>query len=232
MNIARFAITTILVTIELFDASSVRAAVKCPSDSLQDQSLVYLSENGPLEIRGEQTNDKIPLNEQIDFVYVLRKDKKAPDEGAILVKRIYDIPDGWRDSGNVVTMRRNKEPEQKNFPGAVYQKYHEDLNLTTIELHRGFHADYTRKDRTDDSEQKRESFLFEGSVLESKRKLAKPLILTWKGFEGKNSICLDFNLNEGEGSFKRIEVFIYEIEKRGQTKSPRQTVHLTIMPKS
>jgi hypothetical protein len=232
MKLAGLAVWILCVALWVFGTSTTRAAVKCPSGGLEDQSLIYVSKKGLVTFRDGQTTDDIPLNERLNFLYVLRKNQGAPDEGALLVKRIYDIPDDWGDVGDVVTMRRNKEREQKDFPGDIYQQFHEDVALSTIELHRGFHINYAPRERTDDSLAKRRSFLFPNSVLQSQRKLAKPLIVTWDGLGKQKQLCLDFNLNEGQGDFKRMEIYIYEIEARGGSGNPpRRTVHLTIVPK-
>jgi hypothetical protein len=213
--------------------TSMRAsAAECPDKKFQDRSLVYLSDDGPVAFRGEQTTDKIPLDENIKFLYVLDKTQHAPDDGAILVKRVYDIPSDWGDVDAVVTMRRNREREIKNFPADVYESYHENMSLSTSEIRYEFHAKYAGKARTDDSIEKRNVFLYPGSVINSKRKIAKPLVLTWKGFGKSDLACLDFNLNEGEGDYKQIEIYIYEIESRNPPGPPRRTVHLTIVPKN
>ena len=204
----------------------------CPNTTLEDQSLIYMSEQGGVPFRGERKTDAVPLDRKISFLYVLDKRQHAPEAGAILVKRIYDIPDDWRDTEDSITMRRNKEKEIKNFPADIYESYHEDVSLSTSELRFAFHAKYAASARTDDSAEKRGAFLYPGSVLKEKRKLAKPLILTWTGFGLGNFACLDFNLNEGEGDYKKIEIFIYEIEPREGAAPPHRTVHLTIVPRS
>lgn len=222
---ALFAGTIICTTVASAD-------VACPSDKLEDQSLQYLSNGGVVSFHGTQTTDKVALNRKIDFLYVLSKSEGAPEAGAILVKRIYDIPADWGDIEEVVTMRRNKERERRNFPASTYQNYHEDMVLSTPEIRRGFHVTYARHERTDDSVQKRGVFVYPESILKAKRKLAKPLIVSWSGFGGKKLKCLDFNLNEGEGDYGKIELFIYELAPRDDGTAPHRTVHLTILPKN
>lgn len=201
---------------------ALEAAV-CP-DGVIDGELYYVAQDGSSILLAQNTTSTdVPIDGPLQFIYVLSQDGGTPENGALLVKRVYQIPDDWADDDGTIIARRRTE-EEIPIQGTIYDEYHKNDSIRNATLKNSFHVEYEPGQRTDTNISRRFFFRFNPADISDNRKMAKPLILTWSGLSS-DPYCLGFSINSGRGRYGAIMMWVYEIGDRGSANDSANLVN-------